>query len=200
MQNKYKICQFFKCFLNGYLSISVSSIAQLSIYSPVSDSTLGIISFELRVLGSILIRGQGSLSRPIKRGQMSLCFPLQGFKKFIAGDKVIYIYMCLVRVILSFLTRRHKTYLNVTQTAQGVWSRPNKILMIKYRMNNIKHLVIKSIDTYTCINFVRNRICLGTDLNLHCRVFQQKDAMSCCRTSLKMVSLNIYLQKNDKQL
>lgn len=48
---------------------------------------------------------------------MSLCFPLQGFKKFIAGDKVIYIYMCLVRVILSFPTRRHyKTYLNVTQT------------------------------------------------------------------------------------
>lgn len=80
--------------------------------------------------------------------------------------------MCLVRVILSFPNRRHKTYLNVTQTAQGVWSRPNKILMIKYRMNNIKHLVvIKSIDTYTCISFVRNRICLGTDLNLHCRVF-----------------------------
>lgn len=72
--------------------------------------------------------------------------------------------MCLVRVILSFPNRRHKTYLNVTQTAQGVWSRPNKILMIKYRMNNIKHLVvIKSIDTYTCINFVRNRICLYTN-------------------------------------
>lgn len=128
---------------------------------------------------------------------MSLCFPLQGFKKFIAGDKIIYIYMymCLVRVILSFPKRRHKTHLNVTQTAQGVWSRPNKILMIKYRMNNIKHLVIKSIDTYTYINFVRNRICLGTDLNLHCRVFQQKDAMSCCRTSLKMVSLNIIYKR-----
>lgn len=127
---------------------------------------------------------------------MSLCFPLQGFKEFIVGDKIIYIYMCLVRVILSFPTRRHKTYLNVTQTAQDVWSRPNKILMIKYRMNNIKHLVvIKSIDTYTCINFLRNRICLGTDLNLHCRVFQQKDAMSCCRTSLKMVSQHLFTKE-----
>lgn len=33
------------------------------------------------------------------------------------NDTYIYMYMCLVRVILSFPTRRHyKTYLNVTQT------------------------------------------------------------------------------------
>lgn len=118
MQNKYKICQFFKCFLYGYLSISVGSIAQLSIYSPVSDSTLGIISFELRVLGfNFNKRSRLTVKANKKRSNVSLLPIARVLKIHCWGQNHLYICVCLVRVILSFPTRRHyKTYLNVTQT------------------------------------------------------------------------------------